>query len=313
MTCSFRETPDTIIVDWSIATREMSKVYDHGTEYTPYEELEKASHRTPTVPITIDNMDRHSRPLRHGKLVVGTAYLKPCPQRRGLRAEWHFRKEHTPSWVLEAIRRGETLPVSPFFYSDVQDGIQRDILFNRFAVMEEGTPRCPPDRCGVGVADAMTEKPKDEKPKPEEKEGTPVPTPVPEEQAGKLSETAPLPEGEVQTEQDPVQEMAELRERLKEAETASEKAQAALKQERIPLEGLLVQRGVSPEDAQAMSLAGLRTVATALQRSTTEGLPLASPAPAPKPPQTPEEAKAERTDKFHKDLAKISKDEFSGM
>jgi len=324
MTYSFRETPDTIIVKRGIATREMTKVYDHGREYTPYEELELAARRTPTVPISVDNLQQHGLPLRMGRRVVGTVYLKPCPDRRGLQGEWHFRKESCPEWLITAIRRGETLPVSPFFYSDVQDGIQRDILFNRFAVMEEGTPRCPPDRCGVGVADAMTPekdevemKGSDPKIKPgltvTKPEGTGVPDPVPPEQSGKLSETESTVEGEVQTGQDPAQTVKELTERLKEAEAESEKARSALKQERLPLEGLLAQRGVSAEAIAAMNMKDLRTMVAAVQRSTTEGLPLASPAPAPKPAQTPEEAHADRWGKFQKDLDKRSKDEFSGM
>lgn len=293
----------------------MTKHYEHGTETATYEELAKAARRTPRPPITIDGAQTHGLPLRDGRRVVGTVHLEPCPHRRGLQGKWHFHKESTPEWVIDAIKRGETLPVSPFFYADVQDGQQRDILFNRFAIMREGTPRCPPDRCGVGVADAMTKPKTEEKPKPDEKpepEGTPVPKPVPEEQRGKLKETDPKDKPQDQVEQDPAETVAELRARLQEAEATVAKAEAEMKAARLPHEGLLAQHGITPDAISKMSLADLKVVAASLQRSATEGLPGATPAPAPAAPKTEAEAKAERESKFHKDLEDKSKEEFKG-
>jgi hypothetical protein len=315
LTYTYRETPDKIIVDRGIATREMTKQYDHGTEHASYEELAKAARRTPSIPIVLDTGHDHSRPLQRADMVIGVAHLKPCPTRRGLKAEWHFHKEHLPPWLETRIRRGENIPVSTFQFVQARDGQQRDILFDHVAVLEEGTPRCPPERCGVGVADAMTpeDKPKPDKPEPGPE--TPVSQPVSPEVRGKPSTTEATTKPEEQPgteEQAPAETVADLQARLKAAEAAAEKASAALKQERIPLEGELVKAGVSPEAVTAMSLADLRTVVAATRRSTTQGLPGATPAPAPEKPKTPAEAKAEREAKFHKALEDKSKEEFKG-
>lgn len=305
MTYTFRETDKDVIVERGIATREMTLEYEHGKEYASYEELARAARRTPVVPIVLDRDGHHNihgLPLRHGKHVVGTAHLKPCPEKRGLAAEWRFHKESCPEWVIQAVRRGETLPVSVFKFANIEEGQQRDILFDHVAILQESTPRCPPERCGVGVADALTEKPKEEE-KPEEpvekpatktkrsitlpEGGTPVPQPVPGEPGGKLSKAAPSTEAEQTVETPPTDtEVAELRERLKEA-------QAQVTAVRAPLVQQLESRGYTPEELQFIKTETLTKMVRSARQADTQALPATAPQPPPKPPKTLAEARTE--------------------
>lgn len=312
MTYNYKETHNEIIVDKGIATREMWKVYPHGREHVSYEELCKALTIRDKVPLVLDTEVDHRYPLTDAGKAIGSAHFRPCPDKRGLTATWRFHKSKLPTWLMAKLRRRESLPVSIFQFADVQQGEQQNLLFDHIAILQDSTPRCPPTQCGVGVYDAMNEEEEQKKkkqPEPllEEVEGT-VSEPVPEEQPEnqKTTEETVLVEAR---EPDAVPETETLKTQISELQKELDTKEAELASEREPLIGLLLQRGISRDAAEAMSLQDLRTTASALREQQTQGLPGTVPAPK-SAPKTYEEAKDESYQKFHEALDKKTKKEF---
>ncbi|MFX1476370.1 MAG: hypothetical protein ACFFCO_12990 [Promethearchaeota archaeon] len=291
MSYTYKETKEELIIDKGIATREMWKSYDHGQEHVSYEALERGVKIRNRVPLVLDTVHDHARPLTNAAKALGYADLRPCPEKRGLTVTWHFLKDKCPASLLDSIRRKEPLPVSIYQYTNVEDDEQEDLLFDHIAILEESIPRCPVERCGVGVYDGkMTEKETEvEAPEPPaEAVQEPVPT-VPEKESKE-------PEAK-----EPVQQPPELpAEDLKDQEL--EKLKAQVKEIRDPLVDELVAKGYERQKLNPLDVPTLQLMVTHARASVTQSLPGTVPQPAPEKPKSLDE----RVDDVYKEAKERS-------
>jgi len=326
MSYEYQETSDELVVSKGIATREMLKHYEDGDEYATYDALATAVEFRDRVPIVLDTTHDHRRPLSDTRPAIGYVELKPCPEKKGVAAAYHFKKARTPDWLLATIRAREPLPVSSFQFRHLHDGYQEDILFDHVAILSTSTPRCPLPRCGVGVYDSqegpsMSEKAA-EKPKPDP---TPeglvigrahvspaVPEPVsPRPPKGekptdeKASPTPPL-SAEATPHAVPVEEVQTLRTQLKET-------QAQIDAIRRPYVDELDARGIPVKDLNAVPLDTIIKIVTLARQATTQGMPGAVPKPVPERPKTLAEKREEGIGKIRAEAAEAQKKRWQGM
>jgi hypothetical protein len=313
MSYDYQETEEEIIVDKGIATREMWVDYPHGREHISFEELVKACELRNRVPLVLDTDHNHHAPFTDGAKAIGYADLAPCPDKRGLTLSAHFRKTKLPPWLLEHIRQRETLPVSIYKFISPNppvDREQRNVLFDHLMILTQDDPRCPIERCGVGVYDSkMTEKDQDptrdakgrftpaeaapsdgvsESGQPTDKEATAAPVEA-------APEPPPTPEKD--------QEITDLKTRL-------EKAEAKVAAVRQPLIEELTQRGYQAQELNPLAIETLTKMVQQARSASTEGLPGTVPAPPPEPPKTLAEAREAEQQRFEKALAKRNKERF---
>jgi hypothetical protein len=311
MSYDYRETNEEIIIDKGIATREMWKEYDHGKEHVSFEELCKAVQIRPQVPVVLDTIHDHGQPLTDASKAIGTATLHPCPKKRGLSTIWRLFKDSLPAELLEAIRRREPLPVSIYQFINVdEDGEQHDLLFDHIAILttDKYTPRCPPERCGVGVYDGkMTEeKIVPEQPKElAEKPAPASPEPVPTEQGGTKAE--PPPKLEPVIEAPPPVDKDKL---IKELEDKLAKRDAQIAAIRKPLIDELAQRGYQAQELNPLPVTTLEKMVKESRAASTEGLPGTVPAPSPEAPLTPAEAREKEQKRHEESLKRQSAERF---
>jgi hypothetical protein len=305
LTRTYRETKDEIILE-GIVARELWKTYPHGKEFVSYTELRKACELTPSFPVVWEGTHDHSQPLIDASKAIGRVDVQPCDKSRGLLGTMHLKKRRLTPQQRARLKQG-TLPLSVFQFTDIHDRKQQNLLFNHLMILDELNPRCPPDQCGIGVYDAMSEE--EEKTKDDEK---PVSEPVSEKQPeNQKEENAQDPSKEPAPEDsapDALQEIEALKAEKTALEAQLHAKEAELKAERDPLIGFLLQRGISRDAAEAMSLKDLQTTASALRGKDTQGLPGSVPAPTVE--KSFEERKAEADAKFNKDLMEQSKKEF---
>lgn len=327
MSYNYQETPDEIIVDKGIATREMMLHYADGDEYVTFEALAAATELRNRVPIVLDTTHDHRQPLSDAAPTIGYTELRPCPEKKGVAARYHFKKQRTPEWLLAKIRRTEPLPLSIFKHRKLRDGFQEDILFDHVAILSQSTPRCPLPRCGVGVYDSTQEgSPMSEKDEPTEVQGSPktgvsigrphvgpaVPEPVlsAPAKAVKPADTQPPTTPPLSAEATPhalpVEEVQTLRTQLKET-------QAQIDAIRRPLVDELAQRGIPVKDLNAVPLDTLEKIRDLARQATTQGLPGAVPKPVPERPKSLAERRAEATAKLRAEAAEADKKRWQGM
>jgi hypothetical protein len=191
-----------------------------------------------------------------------------------------------------------------------ESGEQRDLLFDHIAILEETTPRCPPERCGVGVYDSkMTKEEKTPGALPEEvAEGKSSTEVVPAEQketkepvAAKVEAT---PDPPAEPDKDSV--ISELKERLA-------KREEQLTELRKPLVDVLTQRGYQAQELNPLSISTLQKMVSQSVSSTTEGLPGTVPAPAPEPVLTLAEAREKEQKRHTEALEKRQKERWKDM
>lgn len=148
--------------------------------------------------------------------------------------------------------------------------------------------------------------------KPDETPSEPVPEPVHEGQAKEKKETEPIePVTDETTEapSDALQEVETLKAELEAKTKDLEAKEAELTAKREPLEGFLMQRGISKDAVEAMKLKDLEIMAQTLQQQQTQGLPGTVPAPPPVH-KTDAEILAEADEKASKTLVQKSQEEF---
>lgn len=310
MSYDYKETAEEIIIDKGIATREMWKDYDHGKEFVSYQELERALQYRDRVPIVLDTEHDHRGPLDSARHIVGMATFAPCPEKKGLKTTWRFEKKRLPTWLEQRLRRREEIPVSVFQFVDVEDREQHNLLFDHVAILKDTEPRCPIERCGVGVYDSkMTEEKKEEVVKAPEPE---QPTTSPEVVQTVQEETKEPPPPEVKVEPEPVvpdavqtkdQEISDLKAQL-------DKAKAQIQAIRQPLVDTLVSRGYQLQELNTVKLETLQKMVAESRAATTEGLPGTVPAPGASPMQTLTEKRAAEQKRFEEALKKRQDERF---
>jgi hypothetical protein len=327
MSYEYQETSDELVVSKGIATREMLLHYEDGDEYATYGALATAVEFRDRVPIVLDSTHDHRQPLSNTQSAIGYVELRPCPEKKGVAATYHFKKARTPDWILTKIRAREPLPESMFKYRTLRDGYQENILFDHVAILSTSTPRCPLPRCGVGVYDSqegpstMSEK-VSEKPKSESTpEGlvigrahvgpavsepvSPIP-PKGEKPTEPKASLTPLLSAEATPHALPVEEAQTLRTQLKET-------QAQLDAIRRPLVEELSQRGIPVKDLNAVPLDTLEKIRDLARQATTQGLPGAVPRPVPERPKSLAERREEATAKMRKEAAEAQEKRWHGM
>ena len=304
MSYDYKETATEIIIDKGIATREMWKDYEHGKEHVSFETLSNALQLRNRVPLVLDGDHNHSEPLTDAGKAIGYANLTPCRDKRGITTEWHFIKARSPQWLLESLRRREQLPVSIYQFVNVgEDREQRDLLFDHIAILSNQDPRCPIERCGVGVYDSKMsdeEQPSDE-PVAESKV-------VQTEQKETKEEAKPVSKPEPEpSEPDALQ--------VKEAEISKlqaelEKAKAQLKDVRTPLTDELVKRGYQLQELNPLSISTLQKMVDQSRAASTEGLPGTVPAPSSEPMKSLAEQRDAEQKRFETELKKRQDERF---
>ena len=322
MSYNYSETVDEIVIDKGIPTREIWKRYDDGRdEFASYEELAKALELRNRVPLVIDTEHDHTQPLRNPALAVGYADLSPCPEKRGLKSTWHLRKSRLPRWLLDAIHRRDPIPVSPFQYVNVDAGQQRDIMFDHIAILQQSEPRCPIERCGIGVYDAMTQEPVKEEPKPSEPEpkiGRPkvgrapvMPeamlsaAPTAEKAAAPPEAPTPPAGAKVEPHAVPLEEVQTLQKQL-------QAAQAELTKIRQPAVDELTVQGYEPKELATLGTDTLQRMVLEARAARTQGLPGAVPKPPPPPPKTRAEQREDVYQKHLKESTEAQKKRWQG-
>ena len=304
MSYDYKETSEEIIIEKGIATREMWKEYDHGKEHVSFEELESACRLRDTIPLVLDTEHNHGEPLTDASRAIGAATLRPCPEKRGLTTTWRFQKHKVPEWLLTALRKRQPLPVSIYQFVNVgEDREQRDLLFDHIAILANQDPRCPIERCGVGVYDSKMsdeEKPSDE------------PTSSPEPVQPEQKETKEPPAPEVTPEPEPVvpdavqakdQEIQKLTAQL-------EKAKEQIKAVRQPLVDELTGRGYQLQELNPLSMTTLQKMVSESRAAATEGLPGTVPAPTATTPKSLAEQREAEQKRFETELKKRQDERF---
>ena len=308
MSYDYKETTDEIIIDKGISTREMWKEYEHGKEHVSFEELEQGAKLRPTVPMVLDTQHNHGEPLTDASRSIGAADFTPCPSKRGLKTVWRFLKKKCPDWLLQHLRERKPLPVSMYQFVNVgEDREQRDLLFDHIAILANQDPRCPIERCGVGVYDSkMTEEPKKEEvtaPEPEQ------PTTSPEVVQTVQEETKEPPPSKVEVtpEPDPVPDKDSIISELKAKLAKREEQLNAIRQ---PLVDELVSRGYQLQELNTVKLETLQKMAAESRAATTEGLPGTVPAPSATTPKALHEQRADEQKRFEESLKKRQEERF---
>lgn len=308
MSYDYKETTDEIIINKGIATREMWKEYDHGKEHVSFEELERALQLRERVPLVLDSVHNHQEPLTDASKACGYATLRSCPDKRGIAGQFHLYKALLPESLLQTIRERKPLPVSMYQFVNVgEDREQRDLLFDHIAILANQDPRCPIERCGVGVYDSkMTEeekKPEVTAPEPEQ------PTTSPEVVQTVQEETKEPPPSKVEVtpEPDPVPDKDSIISELKAKLAKREEQLNAIRQ---PLVDELVSRGYQLQELNTVKLETLQKMAAESRAATTEGLPGTVPAPSATTPKALHEQRADEQKRFEESLKKRQEERF---
>jgi hypothetical protein len=304
MTYDYRETADEIVIEKGIATREMWKTYEDGSqEYATFEDLSQALALRDKVPIVLDTDWDHRQPLTDARVAIGSATLKPCPEKKGLTATYRLWKDRCPDWLLERIHRHEELPVSTFSFVQLEGSQQRHIMFDHLAILKDANPRCPIERCGVGVYDAEMPESKPDEPK-EPKEPT--------KEAGKLKPAEPPTVTTPPPSPEPTKDV-QSQKQIEDLKTQLAKREAQIAEIRQPLVDFLAQRGYTAQELNPLSLPTLQRMARDATRVTTEALPGQVPAPGAAAPKTLAELRAAEQERFEKSLEEKNRQRFSKM
>ena len=307
MSYDYKETSDEIIIDKGIATREMWKEYDHGKEFVSFEELRRAVELRNRVPLVLDRDHNHQEALTDAAKAVGYADLRPCPDKRGLSTTWHFRKDKLPHDLLERLRRREQLPVSIYQFVNVgEDREQRDLLFDHIAILANEEPRCPIERCGVGVYDS---KMSDEE-KFTDSSDTPVTESKPVQSEQKETKEAPKPVDKPEPEPSVPDALQVKEAEISQLQAELEKAKAQLKDVRTPLTDELVKRGYQLQELNPLSISTLQKMVDQSRAASTEGLPGTVPAPSATTPKTLAEQREAEQQRFNESLKKRQDERF---
>jgi hypothetical protein len=307
MTYDYKETPDEIIIEKGIATREMWKTYADGShEYVTYEDLAQALELRDKLPIVVEGDWDHTVPLTEAAVAVGSIALKPCPEKKGLTGTYRLKKARLPPWLLERIHRHEELPVSLFSFVQMDGHQQRNILFDNLMILKDASPRCPIERCGVGVYDA-------EMPESKDPDSEPKHPKEPAKDAGKLKAPESSPLTTTPPPPEPIQNALPQEARIKELEAQLAKREAQITEVRQPLVDFLALRGYTAPELSALSLPTLQRMARDATRVTTEALPGQTPAPSATTPKTLAEARDAEHERFMAALAKKQAERFGKM
>jgi len=307
MSYDYKETDEEIIIDKGIATRQMWKEYDHGKEYVSFDELTKACRFRDKIPVVLDSTHDHAQPLLGTNTAIGYAILKPCPDKHGLRTQWHLDKTRLPAELLAKIRKREPLPVSIFQFTNVDaSGEQRDLLFDHIAILTEQDPRCPIERCGVGVYDSKMSEP-DDSPDPSASGSEAVPV-----EPGETKEP-PAPKKPLEPEPGPTDAVQAKDDEIAALKAELDKTKTQVKAIRDPLVAELTQRGYQAQELNPLSITTLQKMVTESRSATTERLPGTVPAPSSADtPKTLAEQRDAEQDRFEKALKKQADDRFKG-
>jgi hypothetical protein len=316
MSYDYKETAEEIIIDKGIATREMWKEYEHGQEHVSYEELVKAVKLRDRVPLVHDSEHNHTEPLTDASRALGYAVLKPCPTKKGLRVLWHFDKRRCPVSLLTRLRQKETLPVSIFQFTNVDEtGEQRDLLFDHIAILTDQEPRCPIERCGVGVYDSkMTD---DEK-IPVDPKGTGNLT-AEDHKAALAASTEPVPTVHEETKEPPLPKEpvaptppddTTKDQLISDLQAQLAKRDAQITKIREPLVSELQQRGYQAQELNPLSIDTLQKMVSQSRAAATEGLPGTVPAPSSEAPKSLPELREAEQQRFEESLKKRQKERF---
>jgi len=123
--------------------------YGEVLEKKTVEELRAAAERQPIIMLTrghpVDGVPS-------AKDVIGTVSQKWNEELGKVTGEFWFHEEKIPDSIRAKIVNNEPIAISPgFMVDDVQDGVQRGIVYTHMAILEEEDPRCPLGVCGVNV------------------------------------------------------------------------------------------------------------------------------------------------------------------
>lgn len=280
----------------------MWKTYDDGRqEYVAYEDLADALKLRDRVPITVEDTWDHDVPFTQADLAIGSIALRPCPEKKGLIGTYRLWKDKLPIWLLHRIHAKEELPVSMFSFVQMEGNQQKHILLDNLMILKDAAPRCPIERCGVGVYDAtMPEaKPKDPKDPPKDEEQPKTTTAV--------EKTTPPPKPGADSD---ALSHAQSQVTTLTAQLAQREAQIA--EVRQPLVDFLSQRGYTAHELNPLSITTLQRMAKDATQVLTQALPGQVPAPSPlKEPLTLDEAREKEATRHQTAIAKKQADKWS--
>lgn len=132
--------------------------YKWGTEVKTWEELKKAFQRTPEIMLTLGhplNSDGTPR-FPNKEDFLGRVIPVVNEERQLFEGIFKFHEEEwdkIPDDIRKKIVNDEAIAISAGFPPPrMEDGVQRDILYNHFAVLTKGeNPTCPLGECGINV------------------------------------------------------------------------------------------------------------------------------------------------------------------
>ena len=122
--------------------------YGDNEEIKDAEELKQAAMRQPIVMLTLGHpVDG----MPSAKDVIGTLKQNWNDEHQRVDGEFWF-NDDVPDSIKDKIENYEPIPISPgFMIDDIEEGVQRGIVYTHVAVLEDEDPRCPLGECGVNL------------------------------------------------------------------------------------------------------------------------------------------------------------------
>jgi hypothetical protein len=192
----------------------------------------------------------------------------------------------------------------------VEDDEQEHIRIDSVAILLKQDPRCPIERCGVGVYDSKMLKDKEETDEKPSTTPTDSPDVVPEDQRG--TKEPPAPKTTPEPEPDVPDAVQAKDHEIQKLQAELDKAKAQVSALREPLVSELTQRGYQLQELNPLSIITLQKMVDQSRTAATEGLPGTVPAPSADTPKTLAEQRAAEQERFEKALKKQQDERFKG-
>ena len=160
------------------------------------EELQDAAQRFPIIPLTYGHIMEGEEVKPETQ--IGTVSQKCSDSKNAVVCEFWFHEEKIPEVLKKKLDNGERIPISAGYSAYVdEEGNQSGLSYTHVAVLDEETPVCPVEKCGVFERQFFIEQIEEIEPKAAEKEPEVAPeeTPLVEEP---VVEEEPKPEPPVE-------------------------------------------------------------------------------------------------------------------
>lgn len=136
-------------------------MYGDAEEIKTPKELQEVAKRQPSVWLTVGHPETVFPKTTD---YVGKVFLRWDSDKLALAGEFSFYEDKLPPEMLNKLKSGETVGVSPGMLVDeiLEDGTQKGMNWTHVAILDREDPRCPLGTCGVNVRmdTDLPEKPK---------------------------------------------------------------------------------------------------------------------------------------------------------